>query len=292
MRALLVHNASVIRGFSTPPEMVERGWAPSPNNLWSYGAEINGLGQVIDVEEFKRYVMPADTAVLSESGINYGNIIYEPPRADLVALQAFARANGQIDGFDIRFDSNDNSKIELVTREGLMSCRLSPRCGQGVMPSSLLEMAQYLRQKRKNDAKARNDSQGFRSMEQHNIEHRGTRAVRLTKRAVKDAGLKRVDYHDIDESRAHEVLSNKIVRMIRTAAADGAVTGRQSHEATQRSDAAVNVSSKKHQVADATDVRTGKTDGSERPAHMRRKRFWELQQEAEMNILSGKSGKE
>jgi putative transposase len=288
VRAVLAHNASVVRGFSCPTGMVERGLPATPNEIWAYGTGINPCGSVRDLGQLRVDLMPGAPAVLTESGIEFANSIYVPPRRDLTDFQAYARVHGQLDGLDVRFDSNDTEQITLVTREGVYDCPLSKRSSPELGTASLLEQVQYLERKLSNNAKGQNDSQSFRVREQLNTERRGVLAAQQTKRAVKEAGLEHVDYQNIGESNSQERLLSGIAEMLRQNSDHGAIESVVPKSVGANSPAEGKYSSNAQKQHHKNENSMDAESPASKSGPKRRKRFWELEEERAMRILSEK----
>jgi hypothetical protein len=292
VRAILVKNDAVIRGFSVPPEMVERGWAGSPNNLWAYGEEVNGCGRVVNLVELRKDIMPAAMAVLTKSGLELNQRIYDLPRKDLEQLQSYARAHSEIKGADVRFDWSNDGAIELVTKDGLVKCKLSDRNGPAVPDGvSALELYQYRQKNKKNAAKAENDSQALRAQTQLNIELRGKLSRKATKAALKEAGLKHVDVSDIRGAARDEELTNLVAETL----IEDALYSRSMEEDENAGGGAdrggVVPSGEKVEQGDARRESTGREKAGEPRRNGDsgpRKTFVQLQEEAALRILKNR----
>lgn len=215
LRAILLHNRRPIRDYPTPPEMVEHELAASPVNLWHYGTDINGCGRRVDPDELAAFVMPSEKAVIDKQGILFGGNHYDCPTPSLIERQAMARAPGKgqqgkgkrrRDGqLEIRFDPSDNSRIQLLGLGAPISCPFSEtNANQAVCGVTFKEQHMSNKQDRQNRRNDKESSKAKRAMEHSNLESDGAAAMRKTKDAVAQQGLKRLDISDLDEMREME----------------------------------------------------------------------------------------
>ncbi|WP_322092522.1 integrase [Paraburkholderia bannensis] len=202
--AILSANQRVIRGYPTPPEMVDRGWAPTPLNLWRYGTEINGCGRHVDVAEFRSKMMPRLTVQIDGAGIVHNALRYQCPTLSLVERQAMARARTADTSVEIQFDSTDVSAIELLGLGEPIRCPLTTALSEKLSGISYQEFLLYKEQNATNVGMQSEDGEADRAMTSHNIEKIAKDAVRKTKSALDDADMKRPDVNRMEEVREVE----------------------------------------------------------------------------------------
>ncbi|SAL05001.1 integrase catalytic subunit [Caballeronia calidae] len=202
--AVLSYNKHIIRGYPTPPEMVDRGLAPTPLNLWRYGTEINGCGRHVDVDEFRAIAMPKTTATIDGKGIAHNGMHYACPTLSLIERQAMFRGQKTETSVEIGYDSADNSCIQLHGLGEPISCPLSEHELDKVCGLTYREQELYTDLDATNRGMSEEACEPERAMTDHNIAKIAKEAVSKTSSALKDAGMKRPDIDDMDESREIE----------------------------------------------------------------------------------------
>ncbi|MCX5538075.1 integrase [Paraburkholderia sp. CNPSo 3076] len=202
--AVLNYNQRIIRGYPTPPDMVERGLAPTPLNLWAYGTEINGGGRHVDVAEFRARVMPKVTVPIDGDGIFHNGLHYACPTPSLLERQAMFRGQKVESLVEIGYDSSDNSAIQLYGLGEPISCPLSDRENEKLRGLTYQEQALWADIDATNRGMAEEAGEPDRAMTDHNIAKIGQEAASKTSRALKEAGMTRPDISDMDEMRQME----------------------------------------------------------------------------------------
>ncbi|MBN3858693.1 transposase family protein [Paraburkholderia sp. Ac-20340] len=202
--AILSANKRVIRGYPTPPEMVDRELAPTPLNLWRYGTEVNGCGRHVDVAEFRAKMMPRLTVPIDKEGIVHNAMRYSCPTLSLVERQSMARAKTAETSVDIQFDSTDVGSIELLGLGEPIRCPLSNRESEKFAGVSYQEYLLYKDLDATNCGMADEDGEADRAKTSHNISKIGRDAVTKTAAALEAEGIKRPDISGMDDSRETE----------------------------------------------------------------------------------------
>ncbi|WP_321932147.1 integrase [Paraburkholderia guartelaensis] len=199
--AILSSNHRLIRGYPTPPEMVERGLAPTPANLWKYGTEINGCGRNVDVDEFRAKAMSRTTATIDGMGILHNGVHYACPTLSLIERQAMFRGQKVESIVEIGYDSADNSSIQLFGVGEPLSCPLSDHEINELRGLTYQEQLLYTKLDATNRGMGKEASEPDRAMTDHNIARIAEDAVSRTSRALKDAGMTRPDVSELGEMR-------------------------------------------------------------------------------------------
>jgi transposase InsO family protein len=203
--AVLSYNRRVIRGYPTPPEMVEAGYAPTPSNLWAYGTGVNGCGRHIDVADFRSKVMPTATVPIDAYGILHNGLHYECPGLSLVERQAMYRSKRMGNSsVEICYDSADSSSIELLGLGAPISCSLIEGERDQFAGLTEQELAIYRELNSTNVGVALEEGESYRAMTTYNIAKMGRDAVAETKSALAASGMTRLDISSMDESRQME----------------------------------------------------------------------------------------
>lgn len=199
--AILSYINRVIRGYPTPPEMVERGLAPTPLNLWKYGTEMNGCGRHVDVDEFRAKAMPRTTVRIDGDGILHNGMHYACPTLSLIERQAMFRGQKVESLVEIGYDSADNSSIQLHGLGEPTSCLLSDHEVDRMRGLTYREQALYSETAATNEGMSKEACEPDRAMTDFNIAKIAKDAVSKTSKALKDAGMTRPDVNDMDEMR-------------------------------------------------------------------------------------------
>ncbi|CAD6560126.1 DDE-type integrase/transposase/recombinase [Paraburkholderia sabiae] len=199
--AILSYINRLISGYPTPPEMVERGLAPTPLNLWKYGTEINGCGRHVDVDEFRAKAMPRTTVPIDGEGILHNGMHYDCPTLSLIERQAMFRAQKVKSMVEIGYDAADNSSIQLHGLGEPVSCQLSEHEIDKMRGLTYREQMLYTDINATNGGMSKEASEPERAMTDFNIEKIAKDAVSKTSTALKDAGLTRPDISDMDAMR-------------------------------------------------------------------------------------------
>ncbi|ADG18134.1 hypothetical protein BC1002_4136 [Paraburkholderia atlantica] len=202
--AVLNYNNRIIRGYPTPPEMVERGLAPTPLNLWAYGTEINGAGRHVDVAEFRAKVMPTARVPIDGKGIFHNGLHYACPTPSLVERQAMFRGQKVESLVEIGYDSSDNSAIQLYGLGELISCPMSDHDSDKLRGLTYREQTLLAERDATNRGMTEEAGEPDRAMTDHNIAKIGEEAKSKTSLALKEAGMTRPDISDMDEMRQIE----------------------------------------------------------------------------------------
>ncbi|VWC75752.1 integrase catalytic subunit [Burkholderia lata] len=205
LRAVLSYNRCPIRGYQTPPEMVEVGEAPSPLNLWKYGLKTNGCGRHVDVADFRAKIMKSENVSVDGNGIHHQGLHYACPDLSIVERQAMHRAKGGSDlTVEIRYDSADTSSIELLGFGAPISCPLNE--GERDRFSGLTYKELAIDKDLRSTASAMEHEAGEadRAMTAYNIAKIGRDAVAATKAALKASGRRRPDITHMEEMRQVE----------------------------------------------------------------------------------------
>lgn len=199
--SLLSYNTRIIRGYPAPPEMIERELAPTPLNLWKYGAEVNGCGRHVDVDEFRAKVMPKVPASIDAQGILHNGVHYACPTFDLVERQTMFRAEGIETKVDVTFDSTNNSAIQILGLGEPITCPLSEH------EVGALQGVTYQEQSLAKDLDATNRgmtkeaTESERALTDFNISKIAKEATSMTTKALRQAGMTRPDINDMEEMR-------------------------------------------------------------------------------------------
>ncbi|KML07959.1 MULTISPECIES: integrase [Burkholderia] len=205
LRAVLSYNRHPIRGYPTPPEMVEAGRAPSPLELWTYGMETNGYGRHIDVVDFRVKVTRPDKGAIDGSGIRYNGLHYKCSDLSVVERQAMYRGKSRTKStVEIRYDSADNSSIDLLGLGAPISCPLIEGERDKFAGLTHQELELYRALNSTNIAMADEAGEADRAMAAYNIAKIGHDAVAVTKAALKASGMRCVDIKHMEEMRQVE----------------------------------------------------------------------------------------
>jgi len=210
--AILSYNGRIIRGYPTPPEMVDRGLAPTPLNLWRYGTEINGCGRHVDVDEFRAKAMPTVTVPIDGDGILHNNLHYTCPTLSLIERQAMFRGENVKTEVKISYDSADNSIIQLHGLGEPIACPLSDHEVDSMRGLTYREQTLYTELDATNRGMSEEALEPDRAMTDYNIAKIAEDAVSKTSAALKDAGMARPDISDLDENRQFEQSTVPTVR--------------------------------------------------------------------------------
>lgn len=206
---LLSYNTRIIRGYPTPSEMIERELAPTPLNLWKYGAEVNGCGRHVDIDEFRAKVMTKVSASIDAQGILHNGVHYACPTFDLVERQTMFRAEGIETKVDVTFDSTDNSAIQILGLGEPITCLLSEH------DAGVLQGVTYQEQSLAKDLDATNRgmtkeaTESERALTDFNISKIASEATSMTAKALRQAAMTRPDITDMEEVREVEQSLNK-----------------------------------------------------------------------------------
>jgi putative transposase len=214
--AILNYNGRVIRGYPTPPEMVDRGLAPTPLNLWRYGTEINGCGRHVDVDDFRAKAMPTVMVPIDGEGILHNNLHYTCPTLSLLERQAMFRGEGVNTEVKISFDSADNSIIRLHGLGEAIACPLSDHEVDAMCGLTYQEQMLYAEFDTTNRGMSKEAHEPDCAMTQYNIAKIAGDAVSKTSAALKDAGMARPVIDNLDVIRRVEQSTESKLR-----AADG-----------------------------------------------------------------------
>ncbi|RKR36187.1 DDE-type integrase/transposase/recombinase [Paraburkholderia sp. BL17N1] len=207
--SLLSYNTRVIRGYPTPPEMIEREFAPTPLNLWKYGTEVNGCGRHVDVDEFRAKVMPKTTASIYARGILHNDLHYACPTFDLVERQTMFRAEGTETKVEITFDSTDNSGIQIHGLGEPITCPISEHDLGNLQGVTYQEQSLAKDLDATNRGMTKEAAEPERAKTDYNISKIAKEATSKTAKALRDAGMGRPDIKDIDEMRNVERSASK-----------------------------------------------------------------------------------
>jgi putative transposase len=200
--SLLHYNNCAIRGYPTPPEMIERGAAPTPLNLWRYGEETNGCGgRRVPVDEFRAKVMPRTMAKIDAEGILYNDLHYRCPTFDLLERQSMFRAGKTETEVEISFESTDNSSILLHGFGEPISCPVSEREAKKLIGVTYQEQKVGKDLDLTNRGMAFEENEAERAKTYYNLSKMAKDAELKTKNALKEAGMSRPDINDMDEMR-------------------------------------------------------------------------------------------
>ncbi|MFM0630848.1 hypothetical protein [Paraburkholderia xenovorans] len=203
--SLLHYNNCVIRGYATPPEMIERGIAPTPLNLWNYGTEVNGCGgRRVPVDEFRAKVMPKTTAKIDGEGILHNNLHYKCPTFELLERQSMSRAGKPKTEVEISYESTDNSSILLHGFGEPISCQISDREAGKLIGVTYQEQRLGKDLDATNRGMAEEANEAERAKTYYNISKAAKDADLKTREALKEAGMSRPDINDMDEMRKDE----------------------------------------------------------------------------------------
>ncbi|MHB9833323.1 integrase [Paraburkholderia terrae] len=210
--AVLSYNNRIIRGYPTPTEMVERGLAPTPLNLWRYGTEINGCGRHVDVDEFRMKSMPRTTASIDGDGILHNGLHYACPTLSLIERQAMFRGRNIKSTVEIGYDTANNGSIQLYGLGEPISCPMSDHESDDLRGLTYQEQLLYKDLDATNRGMSKEACEPDRAMTDFNIAKIAKDAVRKTARALKDAAKTRPDISDMDESRQVEQSAGSMSR--------------------------------------------------------------------------------
>jgi putative transposase len=199
--AILGYNGRIIRGYPTPPEMVDRGLAPTPLNLWTYGTEINGCGRHVDVDEFRAIAMPTVTVPIDGEGILHNNLHYACPTLSLIERQAMYRGENVKTEVKISYDSADNSVIRLHGAGEPIACPISDHEVDAMRGLTYREQMLYTELDATNRGMSEEALEPECAMTDYNIAKIAGNAVAKTSAALEDAGMARPDISDLDENR-------------------------------------------------------------------------------------------
>ncbi|MFP3588535.1 integrase [Paraburkholderia sp. SIMBA_055] len=199
--SLLSYNTRIIRGYPTPPEMIERELAPTPLNLWKYGTEVNGCGRHVDVDEFRAKVMPRTMASIDAGGILHNDVHYACPTFDLVERQTMFRAEGTETNVEITFDSTDNSSIQILGLGEPMTCPMSEHDVGALHGVTYQEQSLAKDLDATNRGMAEEAGEPERAMTDYNISKIAKDATSKTAKALREAGMTRPDIKDMEETR-------------------------------------------------------------------------------------------
>ncbi|WP_322038011.1 integrase [Burkholderia cenocepacia] len=205
LRAVLSYNRHPIRGYPTPPEMVEAGHAPSPLDLWTYGLETNGYGRHIDIADFRAKVMQSVKVPIDGYGIHHKGLHYTCSDLSIVERQAMHRGRSKADStVEICFDSADDSSIDLLGLGTPISRPLIEGERDKFAGLTYRELEIYRDLNSKNVAMAHEAGEADRAMTAYNIAKMGRDAVAETKVALKASGMRRPDITHMEEMRQAE----------------------------------------------------------------------------------------
>jgi hypothetical protein len=199
--AILSYNNRLIRGYQTPPEMVERELAPTPLNLWRYGTEVNGCGRHVDVDEFLAKAMPTTTAPIDGNGILHNGVHYACPTLSLIERQAMFRGQKIASSVEIGYDSADNSSIQLYGLGEPISCPISDHESEKLRGLTYQEQILYTELDATNGGMSEEASEPDLAMTDYNIERIAREAVSKTSKALELSGMTRPDISNLDEMR-------------------------------------------------------------------------------------------
>ena len=210
--ASLNYNGRIIRGYPTPSEMVDRGLAPTPLNLWRYGTEINGCGRHVDVDEFRSKAMSTATVPIDGEGILHNKLHYACPTLSLIERQAMFRGQKVGTEVQIGYDPADNSSIQLHGLGESISCPISDHEIDEVRGLTYREQMLYTELDATNRGRSEEVCEPDRAMTDYNIAKIAKDAVSKTSGALKDAGMTRPDISDIEEMRHVEQSTESTLR--------------------------------------------------------------------------------
>ncbi|SOF01113.1 Integrase core domain-containing protein [Burkholderia sp. OK233] len=199
--AILSYNSRLIRGYPTPPEMVERGLAPTPLNLWKYGTEINGCGRHVDVDEFRAKAMPRTTARIDGDGIFHNGVHYACPTLSIIERQAMFRGQNVESVVEIGYDSADNGNIQLYGLGEPVSCPISDHERDDMRGLTYQEQLLFKELDATNRGMGEEAGEAERAMTDYNIAKIARDAVAKTAKALEEAGMTRPDITEMDEMR-------------------------------------------------------------------------------------------
>ncbi|WP_321791753.1 integrase [Caballeronia sp. J97] len=203
VRAVLDYDTRSVTGYPTPPEMVERGLAPTPLNLWVYGTETNGFGRSVNVAEFRARVMTPGKATIVANGINFGGVIYDNPLS-LVERQSMKRAEGKDTELTIDFDGVDNTEIRILGLGEPVPCGLAESVPAWLHGLSHYEVQKYKELNSTNVNNSYADQEESRAMAEHNIQKLASDGARETRRELNEKGMAHVDITRLGEPRDDE----------------------------------------------------------------------------------------
>ncbi|TGP39703.1 integrase [bacterium M00.F.Ca.ET.228.01.1.1] len=210
--AILSYNKRIVRGYPTPPEMVDAGLAPTPLNLWTYGTKVNGCGRQVDVEEFRAKTMPTATARIDGQGICHNGLHYACPTLSLVERQAMFRGQKLETEVLIGYDAADNSQIQLHGLVEPVSCSLSDHEIGELRGVTYLEQSMYTECDAANRKRSKGESEASHAMTDYNIAKIAKDAISKTSKALQDAGMTQPDVSDMEEARGNEQGAGSTVR--------------------------------------------------------------------------------
>ncbi|OYD73658.1 UNVERIFIED_ORG: integrase-like protein [Burkholderia sp. CF145] len=210
--AVLSYNNRLIRGYPTPPEMIDRGLAPTPLNLWRYGTEVNGCGRHVDVADFREKVMPTAKVPIDGKGILHNGLHYACPTLSLIERQAMFRGQKITTEVEIGYDSADNSSIQLRGLGEPISCPLSDHEIEKIRGLTYHEQKLWGELDATNSGMTEEDGEADRAMTDYNIAKIGSDATSKTSRALRSAGMTRPDISDMDEMRHLEQSAEPTLR--------------------------------------------------------------------------------
>jgi putative transposase len=202
--SLLHYNNCVIRGYPTPAEMIERGIAPTPLNLWKYGIEVNGCGRSVAVDEFRAKVMPRKTVPIDGGGILHNGLHYKCPTFDLLERQAMFRAEKTSTEVEISYDSTNNDSILLHGFGEPISCPISEREVKKLIGVTYQEQSLGKDLEATNRGMEEEANEAETAMTYYNISKIAKDGGSKTSKALREAAMTRPDINDMDEMRQVE----------------------------------------------------------------------------------------
>ncbi|NVH75736.1 integrase [Paraburkholderia sp. JPY432] len=202
--SLLHYNNCVIRGYPTPQDLIERGKAPTPLNLWKNGIEVNGCGRSVAVDEFRAKVMPRTTVQIDGEGILHEGLHYRCPTFDLLERQAMFRAEKTTTEVEISYDSTNNSSILLHGFGGPISCPISEHEAKKLIGVTYQEQSLGKELDATNRGMHEEANEAESAMTYYNISKIAKDASSKTLKALREAGMTRPDINDMEEMRKVE----------------------------------------------------------------------------------------
>jgi hypothetical protein len=217
VKAALIHNKTPIRGYPTPPEMIERGIAATPLNLWKYGHELNGYGRHVNVERFRGAVIAQDSAVIRGMGIEFKGLTYECPLS-LEERQTLFRAEKKSTEVRVGYEETDVSNVLLYGLGEPIECSLSKGTPDWVRSLSFSEAQLYAKLDRVNSNVEMDKQADSRAEQRAFTETVSRNALKERNEELKAAGMKHLDIKNMESSRGSEraVTGSTTVRTVKT----------------------------------------------------------------------------
>lgn len=210
--SVIEYNNRPLAGVHLPVELVRRGVAPSPAELWHFGVE-TGLAnlKLVDLDRLRASMYPRAVASTTHRGIEFAGGCFETPRA--VREEWFAQARHSRKTAEIAYDLCNPAKCYVIYSDGSFELATPRDTNRGV--EEVISYAEYLAHdaaKKKNLSDAKDRFGPIR----REINRKKAAIVEDAKRksteAKRDAGIRTPDITEIRERRNDERAYEQAIR--------------------------------------------------------------------------------